>query len=129
VTMHKLYTVPEERIEEEVSRELTIPLIEVREDEFEAYIKERDLADFNERDKKILLAMSVVEQKQNWLIYAIQIANRQMRHLQAETIRQRKVNEKQELQQKLDGWKWGLIKWIGMTLGAGVLASLAKKWF
>jgi hypothetical protein len=127
--MHKLYTVPEERIEEEVSRELTIPLIEVREDEFEAYIKERDLADFNERDKKILLAMSVVEQKQNWLIYAIQIANRQMRHLQAETIRQRKVNEKQELQQKLDSWKWGLIKWVSMTLGAGLLASLAKKWF
>jgi hypothetical protein len=126
--MHKLYTVPDERIEEEIARDLTIPLIEVREDEFEAYIKEKDLADFNERDKKILLAMSVVEQKQNWLIYAIQIANRQMRHVQAETIRQRKASDKKEADEKVNKWQWAVVKWIGMTVGAGLIAAVVKKW-
>jgi len=127
--MRKVYQLPEEKIEPEVLREMTIPLIVVDEkDDFEAHIKEKDLVDFEERDKKILLAMSVIEQKQDFLIWAVQMQNRNMRHLEAESIRQRHSAETQEVQQKVDSWKWSLIRWIGATIGAGILASIAKKW-
>ncbi len=123
--MHKL---PDEKIEPEVLREMTIPLLELDPTDFEPYVKAKDLKDFTPRDQKILLAMSIFEQQNEVLLNTALLQNRQMRNLEADAIRRRNKDKEETAERKVDTWRWSLLKWIGATLGAGALAKYAFKW-
>lgn len=119
------YLVPDERIEESVLRELTIPLLDF-EQAFEPYIREMDVTDFDKRDKRILLALSVLEQKADYSIYCHRMLNFHLRALEAESIRlRRKASELAESESRTK-WRWELLRWAGMILGAGVLTKILK---
>lgn len=111
--MNREPDIPEERFEPEIERRLTIPKIEIP--EFKPFIKEADIADFTKRDQKMLLSMSKFEQMLDHLLRWQQIANGQMRSMQAEMIRR-------------NGWLWVVTKWIGITVGAGVISKLLDLW-
>ena len=113
-------SVPDEDIPPEIQREMTIPVMTIP--EFKPFIKEEDLEDFEERDKKMLLAMSVLEQRTDFIIHWLNIVNVSQRSIQAEQIRQR--NE-----QRRAGILWSIFKWATVTLGAGAIAGLAKRAF
>lgn len=110
----------DEGFETEVLREMTTPLLEVP--EFRGHIKEEDVADLDRRDRKMLVAMSVIEQKTDFLIRAVRLNNRHQRLMEAESIRARNV-------QKEINWKFAAFKWIAVTAGAGIVAALISKVF
>lgn len=85
---------------------------------FEAHVKEKDLDDFEERDQRMLLAMSVIEQKQDFTLSNQQTMNGQLRYLEAELIRQRKA--KFNLPREI-------LKWSGMTLSAAVILAMVEE--
>jgi len=105
-------------IEPEVLREMTVAPLRVP--DFSAHVKEKDLADFDKRDQKMLLTMSVMEQKQDFTIGQLVILNEQVRHQEAEQIRQRRL-------QTDTNWRLVIVKWVGLTAGAGAVAALIKK--
>jgi hypothetical protein len=102
-------------IEPEVAREMTIEPL-VLPPRFEPRIKEADLVDFDKRDQRILLDLSVLEQQNTWLVQAALQWNRDMRRIEAELIRQR-------LAQAALKWQAGIGRWIVITLGAGTAGA------
>jgi len=107
----------------EIERELTVPLMIIP--EFSGHIKEDDLADFGARDKKMLIAVSIIEQKVDFFILWQQRINTHLRQMQAERIIARQ--EEKEIH-----WRFGAVKWLVITVGAGIIVSLVtylfKKW-
>lgn len=111
---------PAGQYEPEVLREMTIPEMDIP--EFKPHIKEDDIGDFSNRDKKVLLALSVIEQSLAHGLRWAQIHNRALREMEAELIRAR-------LRQNEINWKFAAMKWFAVTLGAGVIAAVARKIF
>lgn len=108
----------DEKFEPEVLREMTVAPLRVP--DFSAHVKEKDLTDFDKRDQKMLLTISLMEQKQDFTIAQLVIMNEQVRRQEAEQIRQRR-------QQNDTNWRLVVVKWVGLTAGAGLLATLFKK--
>lgn len=109
-----------EHIEPEIAREMTIEAIEIP--KFEPSIRGEDLQDFGKRDQKMLLSFSVLEQKLNFVVDCFVSQNKHQRYLEAELIRQRKAQTKLNFRSAFTGW-------IGVTIGAGVIAAIIKKIF
>ena len=91
MTKPAIYEVPDENIEPEVLVRMTIPLLKVHAGDFEPHIREEDLEDenFDKRDRKVLLAMSIVTQQQEFIFYAARMNNYYARHMEAAAIRAR----------------------------------------
>lgn len=106
------------QLDPDIEREMTVPPLHLP--KFSPHIKEEDLEDFVERDKKMLLALSLVEQKQDFALEAAVLTNRQLRHVESELIRLRKTQSGLSFQGKV-------LKWTGVTAGAGLLAAMFKK--
>lgn len=85
--------------------------------EFKGHIKEEDLPDFGARDKKMLIAISVIEQKLDFFIVWNQRVNRHLRQIQADSILARAA-------QTEINWRFKATKWLVVTLGAGSIAAL-----
>lgn len=105
----------EPKIEPEIAREMSIEPLK-RPDRFEPRLKESDLVDFEKRDRRILLDISVLEQQGQWLIDSALQSNRELMRLEAELIRQR-------LSQASLNWQARIGRWIILTLCAGVVAA------
>src|SRR5438093_1059735 len=110
----------EELIEQDVLREMTVQLITVP--EFKPHIKAEDLEDFETRDQKVLLTMSLIEQKLDFTIKCILDLNRGQRQMEAQRIRQRRQFDRYVEEQKREAaeiaetrrriqWGKGLLKW------------------
>jgi hypothetical protein len=118
-----------EDIPPEIAREMVIPLMNIpKPDEWRGYIKEEDLADFDPKNKRILLAMSKMEQKEDFIIKWLQLANKHLRYFESELIQYRKRLENEDKERLKDKWKWALIAWIGTIAGAGIVAALIEGW-
>lgn len=124
-----IYEIPEERIEPEILALMTIPILKVAPQDFEPHIKEEDLEDenFDKRDRKILLAMSVVTQQQDFIFYAARLNNYYARQQEAVSIRARKYLERKiediEERGKLN-WMEILKKALAYALASGLGALL-----
>lgn len=109
-----------DKIPKEVQEAVTLP--EMRVPDFQPHVKESDLADFDKRDKKMLLFCSVLEQKADFLIRQVQELNGHARRLEAEMVVTRR-------KQKEINWSHGVMKWVGVTLAAGLVAAILRAMF
>ena len=105
-------------IDPAIAREMTVPKLELP--KFSPHIKPEDVDDFGERDKKMLLAFSLVEQKQDFTLDALIVTNRHLRHVESELIRLRRAQGKISFQ-------GAVLKWTGVTAGAGLMAAMFKR--
>lgn len=113
-------------------RETIIPELQIP-DEFYGVLREEDVPEkkiLDERDKRILLSFSVMEQWRNWTIDTLIEQNRQLRHIEITSIRERKELQgklqKLEEQQRETSTGYTILKWIGLCLGSAVIVSLIK---
>lgn len=90
------------------------------------HIREEDIADLAKRDRKTILAMSVMEQWIDWLVSVVVEQDNSIRQLDAENARRKIDLVKVREQQKEEGLKWALIKWSTVTILASVLAALIR---
>lgn len=112
---------PDAPIEPEIAREMSIDPLR-RPEKFEPRLKEADLVDFEKRDRRILLDLSVLEQQNGWLMEAATSTNHELRRLEAELIRQR-------ISQTALRWQATIGRWIIVTAGAGLVAALIGRVF
>jgi hypothetical protein len=95
-------------------------------EEFEGYIKEKDIADFTKQTRKILIAMSISDQWSDWQTQAIIDLWTYVQKLDAERSRDKielaRLKAQEDHRDKIKGKG----KWIGMTFGAGLIAASAK---
>lgn len=96
-------------------------------DKFEGVIKEAELPDLNKRDQKTVLAMSELGQWMDFLRGIAILQNQQLRELQAETIRRKLDLSKVKDEQTKVGWQRDFLKWLLVTVGAGLIAA-ALRW-
>lgn len=108
----------QEKIEPEILREMTVPPVEVP--PFKPHIRAEDIDDFDERDKKVLLTMSVLEQKQDFSIETLVALSYHLRRLEAELIRYRNSNRK-------IGWQWEILKWAALIITSSLLVAVTNK--
>lgn len=107
-----------EGFEPEIERQMTIePLIVPK---FEAHLREGDLVDLDRRDRRMILALSLMEQKQDFVIAQLVAMNCQLREIEAEQIRQKKS-------QTEINWRFELFKWASITAAAALLAAALKR--
>jgi len=106
-------------IEPEVAREMSVEPLR-RPARFEPRLKESDLVDFEKRDRRILLDISVLEQQNAWLMTAAEQSNGDLRRIEAELIRQR-------LSQTALKWQANIGRWIVLTISAGIVAALVTR--
>lgn len=99
------------------SADTVVPLMVLPEGGFKPFVKAEDLADIDKRDQRVLLAMSVLEQKIDFSLEWAMRTNRYQRRIAAEM-------SKQNLDQADDRWRWRIVTWIGTSLGAGIIAAL-----
>lgn len=78
--------------EEDLDPDLTIPRLEVP--EFRAVVRPEDADNLSQRDRQLVLAVSVVEQKLDFLIEALVSNNRQARFLEGRLVRVEKWRRK-----------------------------------
>lgn len=92
--------------------------------EFRAHIKPEDLDDLSDRDRRMLLALSVVEQKLDFVIDKIRSDYRHIRRIETAVIRSRAW-------QRTMSFRWGVAMTVAMVIGTGlstaVVSALAKK--
>lgn len=107
-------------------------------EEFIGQIKETDLDGLEKRDRKVLLTMSIFGQWIDWIVQALIVQNRHQRHIEAEQIRLHDEIEKARLatgaavatMEKTTakmGWQWEFLRWVAMTIGAGLIAA-GSRW-
>lgn len=87
--------------------------------DFHPHIKPEDLDDLEARDKRILLAFSLVEQKIDFVITVMQAHNQHIRYIEAEMIRQRRWQRKM-------GWKMTAVLSLALMIGTGLLGELCR---
>src|SRR5687767_1646564 len=69
-------------------KSLTIPVIIVPgKDAFKGYVSEDDLADLAKRDRKTIIALSIIVQWQNWTVEELVRNNERDRYLEEKTTR------------------------------------------
>lgn len=112
-----------EEIEEVQDRELTTPLLTLP--EFKAHIAEEDLANIDSRDKRLLLYVSKIAQKVDWLADNMIQENRYIRELEREVIKFRKW--KQRIMIRYSAYSAAIIFII--TLFGGTIGEIVKAVF
>lgn len=109
----------EERIEPEILREMRIVEIQIPHDsEFEPKFTEAEAKKFNDRDTEVLKAIKTLELISKWNMRAIVQQNEQLRRMEAEQIRQGKVQSSLKSINKIAQVGKGLL-----ILGAGGVAT------
>lgn len=116
---------PDENIEPEVLREMTIPRMVIP--KFEGVVKEEDLAGFEGRDRKMLFAISRLEQKIDFSIRWSQLGNFYQRQIQAQLIRDKNALKEREGIEKENKLRLKIIQWVGITFGAGAVAAFGRR--
>jgi hypothetical protein len=84
---------------------------------FKPYIKAEDLDGLEDRDRRLLLAISVLEQKIDFALRRLQENSHHQQHMERELLRMRA--SQQELKRG-----FSLTKGAALTLGAGISAEL-----
>lgn len=106
-------------LEPEIIDLLVTELIQVPPpDSFRGHISEQDIADFEKRDRKTVLAMSRAEQWIDWLVDVQIMHNENARRLDVEQARQKVKQPVKQL--------WKLSKWAVSLIGAGLCGALGK---
>lgn len=95
-------------------------------DTFKGYIAEEDIADLPKRDKKTVIALSIFEQWLDWALHEHIKTNRHLRNLEAEVIRRGMELQKIRDSHKDFVWQYAVMKWLGLTVGAGLVAASIK---
>lgn len=120
----------EQGIEPEVAQAMRVPVLHVpAKDEFKGMIAAEDIADLAKRDQKTILKMAVMEQWNDWQTDKIEEVFGYVRQLEAEIIRGRISQAKHNEKIKEQGWKWGILKWLGMAVTAALLAAFFRSLF
>lgn len=96
-------------------------------EEFKGYIAEDEISDLAKRDRKTILAMSVIEQWNDWQTGAIIETHRLLRQLDAEVAKRKIESAKIKAQQEKQGWVWAIVKWT-LTIGAAGFAGALFRW-
>lgn len=132
--VRKIYTLVQERIEPEIERDLTIPLIEPPMP-FKGYLTEEQVSDFKDSPGVVpmLVGLSKVEQGQDFVIQHLLNLNRYVRMIQAEQFRLRqrisKETEDRQAASRID--LWDIIKrvvvWVLISGAAGAVGYTLKK--
>lgn len=114
--------------EEEVQALLLVPDLRIPEnDEFKGYVLEEDIADLATRDRKTILSLSVIEQWTDWQTQVLIDLWAYVQHVDKEVAITKIANAKLRREQQEQGWKWTLLKWFGVTVGASLLSKLIGK--
>ncbi len=120
----RIEVVPDENFEVEVSAQMTIPLVTFNTYQYEGYLREGDLDDFHKEPgiKRLLLLVSILEQKQDRLIVEAEWSNRHLRKLEAQIIRMRLSNDAVN---KIDLRKvvYEILKIAGAAIVGGLIAG------
>lgn len=95
--------------------------------DFTGYVSEEDISDLAKRDRKTILAMSVIEQWNDWQTQAIIETHRYCRRIDAEVARRKIESAKLSAQQEKQRWVWGIVKW-SLTIAAAGFASALFRW-
>lgn len=117
------------------------PLVVPPPDKFQGYIRQDELVDLRSKlAQRMVLAISKVEQWNDWQNEAHVQHNEQLRQIEQEMleirselrqeIENRKIadeDRRKELgsvvdKQKEEGWKWSLLKWLLVTVGASIIS-------
>ncbi len=109
------------------SHPVSIDLLEIPDgNSFKGFVKESDLEGLETRDKKTIIAMSVLEQWSEFHTEAIVEINRHMRALEADSVRRITEVIRIKEEQKRQGWGLSAAKWFAVTLGAGVISTFLR---
>ncbi len=93
---------------------------------FRGYILEEEIPDLTKRDRKTVVKMSIMEQWNDWQTQKIVELWEHGRKIEADLARRRKKESAFEQEQKEQGWKWAILKWIGVVSGAAILSALFR---
>lgn len=123
----KDYKFPHADIREpDIAQHLRIPQLRVPEDnEFSGMVKAEDLIDLETRDRKTVLAMSVLEQWSDWHTEHVVSLYVYVRQLEAEVVRRKLDAARMKASQEQYGWQMALAKWAAVTIVAGIISA----WF
>jgi hypothetical protein len=102
------------------------PLVVPDADSVVGHIKEKDINDLVKRDKKTILALSVIDQWINWQTKTLIDQDATIRKLDAKLAQMETRLERAEDQQKEEGWNWGIVKWSTATIIAAILVSILR---
>ncbi len=102
-------------------RELTTRLL--KPPEFPPSVPAGDIADFNQRDQKLLLGFYVIAQKVDWLVQCALEANTQQREFERELIRNRRWRKRMMTKMALIS---GIAVFIVTTFASGVIGQIAS---
>lgn len=108
-----------------VTWEIRIP----SEEQFEGSLTEEELAEIKDGNTKMLLAMSAAGKVIDWNTDTIVDVFKMVRLVDAELAREKIHRQKKEDAEAEQQLVWKVLKWIGVTVGAGVLSALAQKLF
>lgn len=111
--------------EPEIAAALTIRPLRIPES-FPGYIREGDLKDLAKRDRKVLLAMSILEQWNDWQTEQLEVARQHSIQSEAEIIRLKMKVSALEKTQTHQGWQWKVLIWLGVAFGAGLISALFR---
>lgn len=95
-------------------------------EDIKGYIKEDEIADLAKRDRKTILALSVVEQLNDWQTGALIEIDSNLRELDAKVARRDIELEQVRSQQKEESWKWGIVKWSTVTIMAAIISAFIR---
>lgn len=123
--MAKSHPMFEEEIESDILRQLTTPKMEMPDEkEFEGSLNEEQLKEMTPDNKLIMLGISSLGKRIDFVMKWVYEMNRHTRLNEAETIRRRI-----HIDDTLDEIKWKVkvASWIGSGVGAGILLELGIK--
>lgn len=109
--------------------ELVIPLLEVPK-KWEGGLKPEELENIKELSKsdiRVLLAISVLEQKVDFALRCFEFNNKSHRLLEIKQLKIRKQQEIQNREYRGPQFGWNVLRWVVMTGVAGLLAATIKK--
>lgn len=92
--------------------------------DFVGHLREEDLEGMEKRDRRLMLAFSKLDQKQDWAIQQIIAIHRELAQIKADMDAYQKDSEAFKLKAKI-------VSSIAITFGAGVVAAAATaivKW-
>lgn len=105
-------------------------------EDIEPLLKEEDTEGLEKRDKKLVFALSIIEQKLNWCMLRHVDANKRAQKTQ-ESLKQIRssltelnkdiLNIKSE--QRYSDWRWSLAKGVVVIVLAGFISAAFRTWF
>lgn len=129
----------EEPIEDDVAREMTVPVLDIRElMEIKPRLTEDQLDGLTQANRGMVLSVALIEERQIEVIKLMALIFNHLRHVEANQIRDRKATKtvfeslKVLIERlnadsvKLTGWAL-VMKWAAMLVGGGTIAALVTK--